>query len=117
MTVSVYVGNLAATTVEDQIRGAFAKSGFAVKSVLIMRSPHNDRSRGFGFVELETLDEAEAAIRALEKAEIDGLALKLGMARERPPSRADGRSFQSYSGLGGGTGPRRSSGGARRKTR
>jgi RNA recognition motif-containing protein len=117
MTVSLYVGNLASTTAEDTIRSAFTSAGFTVKKVLVMRSPQNDRSRGFGFVEFETLDEAEAAIRTMTAAAIDGRPLKLGMARERPPSRTDGRSFQSYSGLGGGTGPRRPSGGARRKTR
>jgi RNA recognition motif-containing protein len=117
MPISVYVGNLAFTTAEDGIRSAFASAGFPVRSVLIMRSPQNDRSRGFGFVELDSLDEAEAAIEAMKQATIDGRPLKLGMARERTPSRADGRSFQSYSGLGGSRGPRRPGGGSRRKSR
>jgi RNA recognition motif-containing protein len=116
MSTSVYVGNLAPTTAEDMLRSAFAGAGFTAKGVLIMRSPHNGRSRGFGFVELASLEEAEAAIEAMKQETIEGRSLKLGMARERPPARADGHSFQSYSGLGGRTGPRRP-GGARRKTR
>src|SRR5262245_24243245 len=107
MTISVYVGNLASTTTEDQIRSVFAGAGFAAKRVLIMRSPQNDRSRGFGFVELDSHDEAQAAIDTMKQAAIDGRPLKLGMARDRTPSLGDGRSFQSYSGLGGGSGPRR----------
>jgi RNA recognition motif-containing protein len=113
---SVYVGNLASTTTEDMVRNAFAGAGFAVKRVLIMRSSQNDRSRGFGFVELGSIDEADAAIGGMKDATIDGRPLKLGVARERAPSRADGRSFQSYSGLGG-SGPRRPGGGSRRKSR
>ena len=114
---TLYVGNLASTTTEDMIRRAFEGAGFPAKSVVVMRSPQNDRSRGFGFVELLDSNGSEAAIVAMKEATIEGRPLKLGVARERPPTRADGRSFQSYSGLGGSSGPRRPGGRPRRNTR
>ena len=120
MGIYVYVGNLGAATTEESIRKAFTAAGSPVKSVAILRSSQNDRSRGFGFVEVGSEDEATAAIGAMNGVEVDGQALKVNQARVRAlRSRTDGRSFESYSGLGGRTagGPRRTGGGARRKTR
>ena len=58
MGIYVYVGNLDLATTEDELRAAFTAAGSSVKSIVILRSPQNDRSRGFGFVELGTEDEA-----------------------------------------------------------
>jgi RNA recognition motif-containing protein len=120
MGIFVYVGNLGSSTTENMVRAAFTAAGSPVKSVVILRSPQTDRSRGFGFVELDSEDEALAATRALNGVEIEGKPLKVGPARERVPARAQGSSFQSYSGLGGRTsgGPRKpGGGGAKRKRR
>ena len=119
MGIYVYVGNLGSTTTESMVRVAFAAGGSPVKSVVILRSPQNDRSRGFGFVELGSEDEAAAATLAMNGVELEGKPLKVGPARERAPARTHGSSFQSYSGLGGRTygGPRRSGGAAKRKHR
>ncbi len=114
MGTFVYVGNLGSSTTENMVRAAFTAAGSPVKSVVILRSPQTDRSRGFGFVELGSDDEALAATRTLNGVEIEGKPLKVGPARERIPARMQGSSFQSYSGLGGRTfgGPRRPGGGS-----
>lgn len=121
MSIFVYVGNLGTATSESMVKAAFAAAGSTVKSVVILRSPQNDRSRGFGFVELGSQEEAEAATRTMNGVEIEGRPIKVGQARERVPARGPGTSFQSYSGLGGRTssGPRRPGGGgaAKRKRR
>lgn len=115
MSISLYVGNLASSTTEVMIRSAFRDAGFPVKSVVLMRSAQHDRSRGFGFVEFGSQEEADAAIAGMKDATIEGRPLKLGEARERAPERPAGRTFQSYSGLGNSSGPRRSGGGGRRR--
>jgi RNA recognition motif-containing protein len=117
MSIYLYVGNLAASTTESMVQAAFAAAGSQTKSVVILRSPQNDRSRGFGFVELQSEDEALAATRTMNGVEIAGRPIKVGPARERAPDRSQRTSFQSYSGLGGrGTGgPRRPSGGKRKQ--
>lgn len=121
MGIYIYVGNLGTATTENMVRVAFTAAGREVKSVVILRSPQNDRSRGFGFVELGSEEEAIAATQAMNGVEIEGKPIKVGPARERVSARAQGSTFQSYSGLGGRTfgGPRRpgGSGGAKRKRR
>lgn len=113
----VYVGNLASSTTEDGVRKAFSAAGKTVKSVVIMRSTQNERSRGFGFVEFGTEEEVADAIASLNGVEVDGQKVAVDKVREAP-RRNDGRSFESYSGLGGrGPGGPRRTGGARRKTR
>jgi RNA recognition motif-containing protein len=116
----VYVGNLDFATTEEMVRAAFEAGGVRIKSVVILRSPQNDRSRGFGFVELGSEEEALAATRTMNGADIAGRPIKVGAARERMPARSPGTSFQSYSGLGGRSpgGPRRTGGaGSRNKRR
>jgi len=114
MSTYVYVGNLDAATTEERLGQAFAATGHPVKSAIIMRSPQNDRSRKFGFVEFENEEQAAAVIAGMNGVEIDGRPVKVGQVRERPRPR-DGRT----EGYGFGrthSGPRRS-GGAKRKTR
>ena len=100
------------------VREAFSAAGSRAKSVVILRSPRNDRSRGFGFVELESEEEALAATRTMNGVEIEGRPMKVGPSRERVPDRSLGTGFQSYSGFGGrGTGGPRRPSGAKRKHR
>jgi RNA recognition motif-containing protein len=118
MGTFVYVGNLDLSTTEDMVRAAFTSTGSPVRSVVILRSPQNGRSRGFGFVELGSEDEAMAAQRAMNGVEIAGRPIKVSPARERAPTRTQGTSFQSYSGLGRSPGgPRRPGGGGARNKR
>ena len=117
MGIYLYVGNLGAHTTESMVRAAFSAAGSQTKSVVILRSTQNDRSRGFGFVELDSEEEALAATRAMNGVEIEGKPIKVGPARERAPEWSSRGSFQSYSGLGRGMGGPRRPSGAKRKRR
>ena len=108
MGVFVYVGNLGREMSEDAVRDAFVAQGFEVESVAILRSPQNDRSRGFGFVAVATDEVAEAAIERMNGAEVGGRKLVVAHARAATPR----PSFENYRPFGEG---RRSSGGARRR--
>lgn len=114
MGVFVYVGNLGRATTEDGVRKAFVAGGSTVRNVVILRSPQNQHSRGFGFVELGTAEEAAAAIQAMNGVDLEGQPLKVSEARERAPRFREGRGFDGHGGPGGG---RRKTGGPRRKPR
>ncbi|MDQ7821280.1 MAG: RNA-binding protein [Candidatus Eremiobacteraeota bacterium] len=89
MSKKVYVGNLAYRTTEDNLRELFAPFG-AVESVSIITDRDTGRSKGFGFVEMSSEEEAKAAIAGLDKKEIDGRALTVNEARDRKDSGGGG---------------------------
>ena len=93
----IYVGNLAYETREDELREAFEVHG-EVQEVTVVRDRETGRSRGFGFVEMPTSAEAEAAISNLNGKEMGGRTLTVNEARARQP-RGPGGGF-------GGGGPR-----------
>jgi hypothetical protein len=107
MGTKLYVGNLNFTTTEDNLRAAFSEDGRSVKSVAILTNPETGRSRGFGFVEMGSEEDAQAAIQALDGTELDGRPLKVNEARERAPGGGGGGRF----GGGGGGGSRGGYGG------
>ena len=111
MGICVYVGNLDALTTEGALRAAFTAAGSRIKSVVILRNPQNDRSRGFGFVELDSEEEALSATRAMNGVEIEGRPIKVSSARDRVPEPSQRAGFQSY----GSGGPRRPAGGKRKR--
>ncbi len=91
MDVKLYVGNLPFDTSEDAIREIFAQSG-AVVSVVLVRDRNTGSSRGFGFVEMSSQMEAEAAIKALNGKTVGDRQLSVSIARPReersgPPKR------------------------------
>ena len=78
----LYVGNLPFSATEDAVREMFSKHG-NVQSVALINDRETGRPRGFGFVELD--DAAVApAISALDGFEMDGRALKVNEAQDRP---------------------------------
>jgi len=82
MTVRLYVGNLSYSTMEHQLRDAFAAHGEVVSaSVVIDRM--SGQSRGFGFVEYSSEEEANRAIEAMDGFMLDGRPLRVNPARER----------------------------------
>jgi RNA recognition motif-containing protein len=97
----IYVGNLPYTTTEESLREAFEQYG-AVESATVVRDGDTGRSRGFGFVEMNSTEEAQAAIDGLNGTELDGRALTVNEARPQQQRRPGG---------GGGGGSR---GGGRR---
>ena len=83
MGTKLYVGNLNFTTTEDSLRAAFAEDGRVVHSVAILGNAGTGRSRGFGFVEMGSEEDAQAAIRAFDGVEFEGRPLKVNEARSR----------------------------------
>ncbi|MDP2848632.1 MAG: RNA-binding protein [Humidesulfovibrio sp.] len=88
MPKSIYVGNIAFSTSEDDLRNVFAQYG-EVLSVKFINDRETGRFRGFGFVEMNDADALEA-VQALNGKELGGRALKVNEAQERearPPRR------------------------------
>ncbi len=84
MAKKIYVGNLNYATKEDQLETLFTPFG-TVESTVIVADKYTDRSKGFGFVEMETEEAASAAIEALNGTELDGRQLKVNEAHEKKP--------------------------------
>ena len=80
--MNIYVGNLPYTTNDDELRELFAEFGDVASASVIM-DRDTGRSRGFGFVEMSTQAEAEAAISALNQKDMGGRALNVNQARPR----------------------------------
>ncbi|CAE6468392.1 hypothetical protein RSOLAG22IIIB_04191 [Rhizoctonia solani] len=78
----LYVGNLSWSTTDETLRHAFGEYGNVVDSI-VMKDRETGRSRGFGFVTYESTDEANAAINALNGAEVDGRNLRVNLANAR----------------------------------
>ncbi len=102
----LYVGGIPYRSTEDDLKKTFAVAG-AVVSASIISDRMTGRSRGFGFVEMASEAEAQAAIDALDGKEMDGRTLSVSFARpqgERPPRREGGYGNNSNDrgGYGGG---------------
>jgi len=99
--MNIYVGNLSHDATEDDLRQAFEAFG-EVSSVNIIKDRFTSESRGFGFVEMSTKSEAEAAITGLNGQDIKGRAVNVNEARPRPQSRGRSGGGGGRSGGGGG---------------
>jgi len=82
--MNIYVGNLSFRATDDDLRELFAEFG-EVTSARVITDRDSGRSRGFGFVEMESGDEGKAAIEALDGQENEGRNLKINEARPRQP--------------------------------
>jgi cold-inducible RNA-binding protein len=82
METKLYVGNLTYGTTEADLQTMFAQSG-VVKSVQIIKDRDTGQSKGFGFIEMTTQEEAQNAIKALSGKEVDGRALTVNLAKPR----------------------------------
>jgi RNA recognition motif-containing protein len=126
MSVRLFVGGLAFTTSTDGLRDAFARFG-PVQSAAVMTDRETGRSRGFGFVEMASEQEAERAISGLNGSSLDGRMIRVdkatprgagGPPRPRPaggfaprPDRPAGGGYAPRpGGGGGGYGPRTGAG-------
>jgi cold-inducible RNA-binding protein len=101
MAKKIYVGNLSFDTNDDQLNAIFTPFG-AVSSARVIKDKFTDRSRGFGFVEMESNEEADKAIAALNGKEVDGRALKVSEAQPREDKPRGGGGFGGGGGYGGG---------------
>lgn len=114
----LYVGNLSFNTTEGELEALFAQSG-TVESVRLMRDMATGRARGFGFVEMGSDDEAQAAINATNGLEFGGRNLTVNEARpqERRPGGGGGFGGDRGGNRGGGSGFGGGRGGRRQEPR
>jgi RNA recognition motif-containing protein len=82
MSTNIYVGNLAFSTDSAALRKLFAEYG-EVTSAQVVEDRDTGRSRGFGFVEMASADEAQKAISAADGSTVEGRQLKVNLAKER----------------------------------
>lgn len=79
---SIFVGNIAWRTTEQDLGDAFSRYG-TVKSVKIIQDRETGRSKGFGFVEFEAPDSVDPACRAMDGADMGGRPLRVNPANQR----------------------------------
>ena len=84
MGKKIYVGNLPYSTTDDTLNELFAAHG-TVDSAKVIMDRYTNRSKGFGFVEMSTEDEATTAVEALNGQELEGRMLNVNEAREQAP--------------------------------
>ena len=113
MASKLYVGNLAYSVTDSDLQTMFAPFG-TVQSAQVIMDRDTGRSKGFGFVEMGSSEEATAAINGLNGKEVDGRQLTVNEARPREErgggggrSGGGGGGRGGYGGGGGGGGGRR----------
>lgn len=89
MGSKIYVGGLPYSTTEQELSSLFAAHG-AVQSAKIITDKFTGKSRGFGFVEMATADEAQKAITALNATQMGGRTLTVNEARPQEPRSGGG---------------------------
>lgn len=104
--MNIYVGNLARDVVDDDLQQAFEAFG-QVASAHVIKDRYSGESRGFGFVEMASRAEAQAAIVGLNGKELKGRTLNVNEARPREEGGREGGGGPRRGGGGGGGGGRR----------
>src|SRR6266581_6558184 len=99
MATKLYVGNLSFRTTSEDLREAFASVG-NVESATVIEDRDTGRSRGFGFVEMATPEEAAAAIEQFNGKDFGGRNLTVNEAKPRA-DRGGGRGYGGGGGRGG----------------
>ena len=89
--MNIYVGNLAFTTTDDDLRQLFEPYG-AVDEIRVIMDRDTGRSKGFDFVEMPDTTTAKTAIAGLQGKELAGRALNVNEAKPRAPRRETSRS-------------------------
>ena len=105
MGKKIFVGNLSFDTTSADLESLFSQMG-TCESASVITDRETGRSRGFGFVEMSSASEAQAAIAELNGKELHGRTLNVNEANERPSGGGGGRG-----GFGGGGGRGRGGGG------
>jgi RNA recognition motif-containing protein len=100
MATKLYVGNLSFKTTGDDLRAHFSQAG-TVESASVIEDRETGRSRGFGFVEMASAEDAAAAIEKFNGKELDGRALTVNEAKPKT-DRGGGGGRGGYGGGGGG---------------
>ncbi len=117
MSTKLYVGNLSFGVTSDDLQEHFAQAG-TVESAKVVEDRDTGRSRGFGFVEMSSADEATAAIEQFNGQDLDGRNLVVNEARPREEGGGGNRGGRGGGGGGrggyGGGGNRSGGGGGNR---
>jgi len=95
--MNIYVGNLAYSVTEEELRDAFGAYG-EISSCSLISDKFTGQSKGFGFVEMPNNSEADAAIKALNETPLKGRNIKVNQAKPRGerPSRGGGGGGHRY---------------------
>jgi len=101
--MNIYVGNLSSDVTEEEVRTEFEAFG-GVTSVSIIKDKYSGQSRGFGFIEMPSKPEGDAAIAGLKGKTLKDRTLDVNEARPRSDSRGGGGAggFRGRGGGGGG---------------
>jgi len=98
---NIYVGNLDFATTQEELETLFSEFG-EVDNARIIADKMSGRSKGFGFIEMASAEQAQAAIDALDGKEINGRALKVNEAKPKTDRPRGGSRGGSGGGRGGG---------------
>jgi cold-inducible RNA-binding protein len=103
MSMKLYVGNLSFQTSSDDLNQLFAQAG-TVESAAVVEDRETGRSRGFGFVEMSSKEEAQKAIEQFNGKEMNGRNLNVNEAKPREDrgNRGGGGGGRGFGGGGGG---------------
>lgn len=104
MASKLYVGGLSYSTTSETLREYFAQCG-TVESASVITDKFSGQSRGFGFVEMATAEEAQRAISELNGKDLDGRKITVNVSNPRTPGSSGGRGPGGPRGGGGGRGP------------
>jgi RNA recognition motif-containing protein len=107
--MNIYVGNLAAEVTDDDLRAAFEALG-QVETANVIKDKFSGESRGFGFVEMPSKDEAQKAIEEMNGKELQGRAVTVNEARPKRDRGGGGGGRGRGGGFGGGRGGGRGGG-------
>ena len=110
MSMKLYVGNLSFQTSSEDLQQLFAQAG-TVESASVVEDRETGRSRGFGFVEMSSNEEGQAAISQFNGKEINGRSLTVNEARPREDRGGNRGGGGGRGGYGGGGGGNRGGGG------
>lgn len=104
--MNIYVGNLSYEVNDSDLANAFGSFG-RVTSAKVIADMYTGKSKGFGFVEMESKQEAQEAINQLNGTELKGRAITVNEARPKTDRGGSGERRSGGGGFGGGRGGRR----------
>ncbi len=109
--MNIYVGNLSWNLTEEDLTNLFAPYGAVVSAKIVTDKFNNNRSKGFGFVEMSNDAEGQAAIAGLNESEVDGRNIVVNESQPKPAGSGGGGFKKRSFGGGGGGGSRGGYGG------